>query len=442
MENTELHRDDYRVHRNCASCLITLLRGSKVNKNKLSVACSDVASSLQNSTDFFFQMQCSEILFRLYTHNTTVLMQAEMDVQLRKGIMELPNDSTILLNIQAFLDRYNSESRANIMPYTVLRIEVDGAEICGHTTMYFSELLLVTLLPGGNGDNFTIPFEHIRSVKLSKDHKLGLRLNSIPAKLSSAMAVDTPKDTFNVFLTQSMLQKIRTCGIHQWIAKRKQTAPLRIQQSHTPLRIESEARAAKSVEAIASVPSISERRPNVSGASSLTASRKESRMRDGSHLDDIHRAATIKTARHREERMGELQEVSDKINQKLDDLKHLNARDRDSAETSFRDDMAKVRMAEAELKESASNCVQTLNAELEDIQALGALLKAEIDKLREKMAKASGRSEGVEEASLLRIKQLVDQNVKEMELSAANLLVASNPLHTVGEYIVQKTKYQ
>ncbi|EPY19882.1 hypothetical protein STCU_09251, partial [Strigomonas culicis] len=320
------HEDDYRIHRNCASTLITLLRGSKANKNKLSVYCDKIAATLQASSDFFFQMQCVEILFRFYAHNKTVLAHATMNENLRKGIASLPNDATLLLSIQSFLDHYNAEMNAtSILPFTVLRIEVDGSEVCSHTTMHFSRLLVVVLLPGGNGDNFTIPFEHIRSVKLSKDHKLGLRLNQIPPKLSLLMKKEEGKDTLHVFFTQSTLQRLRSCSIHEWIADRKRSAPQRVNQASPPHAGKPATPAASAEGTGTSRPTsappavIAERPANTSNPASSQPSRKISRQREENDLEEIHRAAAIKTTRYREEQQEGLQHASDRIHDILDD---------------------------------------------------------------------------------------------------------------------------
>lgn len=62
-------------------------------------------------------------------------------------------------------------------------------EICKHTTIYFTSSLLVILLPDGRGENITIPFEHIRSVRLSREHHITLRLRILPPTLVSIMSM-------------------------------------------------------------------------------------------------------------------------------------------------------------------------------------------------------------------------------------------------------------
>lgn len=487
MHDSAQHADDYRVHRGCASALITLLRGSSANKNRFGAECGRIADCLERSSDFFFQMQCVEVLFRLFTHNRTVLAQATMNDTLRRGIQSLPNDATLLLSIQSFLDSYNAEFNADcVVPFTIVRMEIDGVEVCSHTTMYFSPLLLVVLLPGSMGDNFTIPFEHIRSVKLSKDHKLGLRLNVIPSKLCLLMNLEEGKDTLHVFLTQSTLARLRSCCVHQWITDRKRSAPRRVLAPTAPpaaggsavpppplrpRRNEEEedesddkdhsfpsgvhgdqgsrhgSRAGSRTASAHVTPrpgssgggggtvAISEREPNRPSPSKTRPVLENGEQESDSRLDEVHRAAAVKATRHREEQLQQLQHTADSIQGELEDLHRLSARDRDSFEAAFREDLTAIRRAEASLKDSAAECIQSLNAELEDIQALGALLKVEADKLRERLAKSLGKSEGVEEACLLRIKKLVDTRMIGMEGSLSRIVTEANPLTGVSQYL-------
>lgn len=452
MHDGRQHGDDYRVHRGCASALITLLRGSSSNKNRCSAECGRIAACIEQSADFFFQMQCIEILFRLHTHNRTVLAQAKMNDFLRRSITGLPNDATLLLSIQNLLDTFNAEfNSARVVPFTIVRMEVDGVEVCSHTTMYFSPLLLVVILPGGTGDNFTIPFEHIRSVKLSKDHKLGLRLNVVPPKLALNMSIEDGRDTLHVFLTQSTLARLRSCNVHQWIADRKRNAPrpapaaavVALAAAPAPApkaRAPSAAAAAAAASADGGYPITERQQPN---RPSPRKTHREGREADGPQaavqgLDEVHRAAAVKAARNRDEQRGQLQQAAGRVEDELEDLRRLSARDRDSFEAIFREGMTAVRRSEAALKDSAADCVHALNGELEDVQALGALLKAEADRLRERLAKSLGKSEGAEEACLVRVKRLVDAQMLAMEASLVSVLAEANPLAGVSQYLAQR----
>ncbi|KPA73689.1 hypothetical protein ABB37_09618 [Leptomonas pyrrhocoris] len=487
MKDFEMHGDDYRVHRSCCSALISLLRGSPANKSRFGPECAVIAVCLENASDFFFQMQCVEVLYRLYKHRASFLTDVQasssaagLSPYLLRGIEELPNDSTLLLSIHQLLDNYNRDEHPDrVVAFPVLHMEVDGVAVSRATTIYFSPLLLVVLLTGSSatGGYLTIPYEHVRSVKLSKDHKLELRLYVVPAKLALVMSVEGEgRDKLLVSMTRATMHELRTSVVHQWVGERKRNAPRRVvQRVRPPALVAPHSSPSNSGLAQGTRDPSSSNAGSRPRASSRRATEEEPRGRGGrsqeegaaddaqggenggeeNFLSEVHRAASVKAARYREEQQAHVQRAVDAVKGELDDLRRGNARERDQYEASFREDMEVVRRSEAVLKESAAECVQALNGELDDVQALGALLKAEVDRLREKLAKSLGKSEGVEEAFLVRIKQSVDTRMREMEetlftvaSSAAGAGAAASPspstsvagssLEAVTQYITQQ----
>ncbi|CCW64202.1 unnamed protein product [Phytomonas sp. EM1] len=434
MLDTSQHSDDCRVHRSCASALITLLRGSFANKNRFKVECGKIAAALERSSDFFFQMQCTEILFRLYVHDSGALAQGQMNDYLRRGISTLHNDATLLRSIQNLLDGYNAEFNVSrILPFTIVRMEVSGTEVCRHTTLYFSSLLVVVMLPGGTGASFSIPFEHIRSVKLSKDHKLGLRLNVIPRELSQVMDLSSGRDTLHVFLTQATLVRLRSSGVHEWIAARKRNAPRRSSALATRFPHSSEAPRVPLAEAAEE----KKIHPGEGEKTQPVGEEKTHPVEIADRLGEIHGAAAIKAARARADRLRHHRRACEVLQSELEELQRQNARERDGFEAGFREEMAAIRRVEAEMKACAADRVQSLNAELEEMQALGAALKGEVDRLRERLAKSVGKLEGVEEVCLARVKRLVDSRMEEIEAKMHSLLAESTPLSKVSNALRQ-----
>ncbi|KAG5512294.1 hypothetical protein JKF63_07816 [Porcisia hertigi] len=511
VKDSDLHDDDYRVHRNCCSALISLLRGSPENKNRFGFACATIAACVDASSDFFFQMQCVEVVYRLFKHRSSFLTQAAAPVipasrfspsnnatasgaaihpYLLRGIEELPNDNTLLLSIHQLLDNYNRDVHPDkIKSFAVLQIEVAGVTVTRATTLYFSPLLLVALLPntsaniGGGGVYLTIPYEHVRSVKLTKDHKLELRLYVIPPKLALVMSLTQDgMDKLHVSMTRATMRELRTSVVHEWVAERKRTAPRRVIAPAPPSRQIEEARGSHAFHAASSnspAPPLSSQgssrtssavrplkttaipeppgnahcevgivddvqQPLAHGKSHhlqlLEAVQQQQVQQEQAGpmyvnsragfaaagngageqseppcLEEVHRAASFKVARYREEQHAALQRAVDSVKEELEEMHRWSARERDQYEARFREDMEVIRRSEAVLKESATDCVRALNTELEDVQALGALLKGEVDQLRERLAKSLGKSEGVEDAFLSRIKQMVDSQMTSME---------------------------
>ncbi|CAJ1985622.1 hypothetical protein - conserved [Leishmania donovani] len=546
LRDVDMHADDYRVHRNCCSALISLLRGSQENKNRFGPECATIAACLDASSDFFFQMQCVEVLYRLYKHRSSFLAHAAapatstslssssanamtlgvaINPYLLRGIEALPNDSTLLLCIHQLLDSYNRDVHPDkVISFSVLSIEVGDVTMARATTLYFSPLLLVVLLPdtssssrGGGGGYLTIPYEHVRSVKLTKDHKLELRLYVIPQKLSHVMSLaQDGMDKLHVSLTRATMRELRTSAVHEWVAERKRTAPRRVTAPAPPPLRRTEAAGAG--HALPAASSTSPAPPSSSHASSRAGStarplltttmterqvnthqgvgtgsqqqplargelphpqlveavqqqqQQQAQQEQGGPayvnssggyaaadkeaggqcerpcLEEVHRAASLKAMRYREEQHEALQHAVDSAKEELEALHRWSARERDQYEVRFREDMEVIRRSEAVLKESATDCVRALNTELEDVQALGALLKGEVDKLREQLAKSLGKSEGVEEALLARIKHTVDAQMRSIEATMLSVDSAASSstgagggsISDVSNYIAQQ----
>ncbi|EAN82226.1 hypothetical protein C3747_34g349 [Trypanosoma cruzi] len=472
--------DDYRQGRGCASVLITLIRGSKANKNRMSVQCGLIGEVLTKSNDIFFQMQCVEMLFRLYTHNRTVLSTSTLPDFFKKCVPELPNDENLLTSIQTLLDAYNMEYASfKRLQFTALLIEAGNEEVCGHTSMYFFPLILVIMIPGCSGDNITIPYEHIRSVKLSKERKLGLRLHVIPVRLSHLMSHDGDKDTLMISLTQSTFSAIRSSGVHEWIADRKRRVPISLirQQIEASSLVTTAAAAARSFNSrnatindtgfipdenghSISVPTASHASEKVFPNRGVKMQRQQTHSEPSSPngkqpatekkevevakeveeyaLRQLHEAASYKVARMRQDCQGELQCAVDFMQEEVEKMRRLNARERDEFEASVREDLTAVRQAEAQLKARAAECVQSLNQELTEIQALSELLKGEVGRLREKLLVALQRSESVEEESLVRLKSMVDEDMRSMEENLLQLISSTNPLSFLAKYLSRK----
>ncbi|KAG8344423.1 hypothetical protein TRVL_04750 [Trypanosoma vivax] len=470
--------DDYRQPRACASLMITLLRGSKINKERLGTECTCIAAALERSGDIFFQMQCAEIIFRLYTYDRTVLASCAFPDLLKKSIKKLPNDSSLLTCIQSMLESYNVERGISYMlQFSVLLVEVGDMEVCGHTKLFFSPLILVIMIPGCNGDNITIPYEHVRSVKLSRERKLGLRLNAIPAKLSNIMACDGVRDTLSISLTHSTYNAIRSSNVHGWISERKRRVPSsplgselevtagtvasgehedvslhscqingltqnlgavrlegscsyergsdcrqqaptmpcgdpRSAQQHQQCKPESPIRGKP-------VPEVAEKRENTSSYTT------------GEALRQLHKAASQKVARMRYDSRDALQSAVDFMRGELDNMHRVNASERDTFEASVREDLATVRDAEAKVKTRATECVQSLNQELTEIQGIGDSLKREVDSLRGYLEETLQRSEQAEVCALVQLKSLVDTEIKAMEDKLFSVVSATSSKHTV-----------
>nr|CCC92728.1 conserved hypothetical protein [Trypanosoma congolense IL3000] len=471
---TAEEEDDYRQPRECASLLITFIRGSKINKDRMSSGCREIERTLTGSTDIYLQMQCVELIYRLYIHNRMVLASSTLCESLKKGIARLPNNESLLESMELMLHSYNVERQATRMhQFTVFLIEAGNVEVCGHTRIYFSPLILVIMLPQCAGDNITIPYEHVQGIRMSRDCKLVLRLHVIPPKLLNIMSTEAGKCTLLISLTQTAFNAIRSAGIHDWITARKRrgSTALKSSGSNYPAKVDRKITAEPKEISRGARENVSDTYLRIAAACSEGDGQTSLRHRDAdadrlSHqngllssqgikdecqkdggtmevdgtgmLDELHEIATQKATRMRDDCRCKLQPAVDSLNEEIERMRRTNASERDAFEASVREELNTIRRIEGQVTERATECVQLLNQELEGIQELGELLKNEIEKLRDCLVSKLHQSETTEVESLTQVKSWVDAEMKSMKEKLAQVITSTNPLSILTARLSQQ----
>lgn len=441
---------DYRQPRACASVLITLTRGSKANKDRMKVECDRLGEALEKTTDVYLRLQCVELLFRLHVHDGTVLATSSLCGLLKRGVPKLPNDEHLLTNMLALLESYDADREVpRILQFTTILVEVDSIQVCGPTKIYFSLSMLVIMMPGYTGDNITIPYEHIRSMKLTRERKLGLRLHVVPPQLSGIMSFEALKDTLTVSLTQATVDAFRASGIRDWVAARKNFAPLgsarEVRDTSTKLYA-------------LSVPE-TEKRGNTEGYNAgegRAAKRDELGMpfleiKEEGHpsgggrgngdmgmFHDLNEVATSKVTRMRQDCRRELQSVFHFAEEEIEKMRRTNASERDAFNTSLKEDLIMIRRVGAQVKTKTAECVESLNQELTETQALGELLRDELGKLQDSLTSALHSSEEAEVGHLIELKTLVDAEMKSIKDKLMRLVSLAGPFRTLGNHTLQR----
>lgn len=475
----EISSDNYEVPRYCASILIELLHGSYPNKNRISLLATKPLSFCLTSPscgDFYFQMQCIEILFRLHLHNPTLFLSQisappGLPSLLVDGITLLRNDTLLLSEMKKLLHKYHysahhgtSSASSSIHHVDVVHLMAGEAEVKGHADMYFSRYLLVIMLPGTDGGNhFCIPYEHIRSVKISRDYHLGIRLNVIPEKLSLLMSVEqsTPvqadrapspaTDLLQALLTPAGLQYLRESGVQQWIIERKNQMRSITQQELPYIRTENAPNSspvvdtADSLSKYTSGSSLSTLPPNchpLSGVSKGPLQNSSScEVSDSiathstsppSVLKEVEDASRRKHARYRQERDEHLQQVRDRVEEELRLLHRQHHSERERFEKVMEEDWKAIQQVEASMKKSASDSISALNKELIDVQALGNLLIGEADQVRSQLGDVVNRLEnGVEVPRLVEIKEVVEEEIRALQEALRSIVTETGPYHVI-----------
>lgn len=183
----------YRVHRGVATDIVNLVKGSKANKDRLGdLGC--VAGALAATSDYFLQLQCTEVLFRATRTKKTALdaLAPLLSADFVQGMQALPTDRTLLERMMRLVDAWNAaRTPALVLRFPLQRVEVGNAVLCGPTAAYFAPEFFVVMIPGTAADNVTIPHSALRSVRLTKDSKVVFRLASIPPLLADRVALAT-----------------------------------------------------------------------------------------------------------------------------------------------------------------------------------------------------------------------------------------------------------
>lgn len=241
----------FKRSRHAATGIINLFKGSKSNKALFREHVDSVIDALLYSEDFFLQMQCVELLFRFSllpssregaTSGAATLIDTHprLSPLLRASIPRLPCDNTLLDAIVRLLQHYHQGASAGaasrsagppILSFDVASVDVGttaGPSVgeavpCWDSTMvYFSPSLVVIMLPGNGGDNISLPYASIRSVKITKEQRLALRLSDVPVKLEGIMSVagDDPasRDTLYLRFTAGTLKRLKDeSPVHAWM---------------------------------------------------------------------------------------------------------------------------------------------------------------------------------------------------------------------------------
>lgn len=408
-----------------------------------------------------------------------------------------------------------------------LAVERGETEVCGHASMYFSRHLLVFFLPKSSlrvhassvadekkesvqvstaGDlhpsgktpslpmvskgipHFTIPYEYIRSVKVSRDRRLSIRLSVIPEKLLPLMSLESEGgDVLRAHLTDATLSFLRASGIHEWIMERKKSAP-----EHAPLPVWvasstttpsptiysatkeqgpfSTATATWSPTSTRGVPplgvsttgilpsspvdgaefsfpSASAALPTVSRDGSSTEDR---RRRPREENDDQKDASTLgtssssiaflaeqsgeqKTARFRHERSTHLQRTRDAVSAEVEGVHQSLSKEREQLREYMEELWRNIAEAEETMKQSAATSIRTLNEELESVQELGNMLVKEADTVKKEITKTMGRVEGVETSVLRRVNEMVEGDLQDLRNTLTKIMNEAGPYYVIKE---------
>ena len=208
----------FMVQREVATALINLVKCSKANKTRLGDL-SEVVIALNHTVDFFLQLQCVELIFRCSRQNKGILDRLQLPSGLLHGLGALPNDGNLLKSMIRCLDDWNDSREVKlILKFDVSRVDVALDTVCSAASVYFSPTHFLIMMPDGVADNITVPYTMLRSVKVSKDGKIMLKLTEVPIKLDGRLQIGVEgHDFITIFVKPATLAAFKKSNIHAWI---------------------------------------------------------------------------------------------------------------------------------------------------------------------------------------------------------------------------------
>ena len=218
----------FALHREICSNLIALVKCSKANK--LRIPCySPVVQALVTTTDFFLQLQCVELLYRVSRQHPRLLdkVQAELPEMLFDGIRALPNSGDLFDNMCDLVIAWNrTRTPRLVLDFGVKYIDVGDERYTNGTTVLFSPKIFMLMLPNTPANNVSVEYTTIRSIKFrSSDGALCIRLREPPVPIADKLEIGSDgKDCISLKFTDGAAAEFRGSKIRQWIAEMTEAA--------------------------------------------------------------------------------------------------------------------------------------------------------------------------------------------------------------------------
>lgn len=215
-----------QTQRSIAAALINMVKGSAVNKKRLS-DWSFLLPCLTMSTDAFFQLQCVELLYRVSRKHrnylTDLIYQEEKVSQNEKmaavlqSLDRLINDSTLLDQMIDLVEKVN-QNRSDVLCFSAKKVTAAETPVAETSKVYFTPNYFVVLITSTSVDNLTIPYADIRSVTISKDSRVLFRLENFPSNLDVILSHTAPGlDVVALTFNASQLGLLKASPVRSWV---------------------------------------------------------------------------------------------------------------------------------------------------------------------------------------------------------------------------------
>jgi hypothetical protein len=217
-EEPQVH---FALHRVLCTNLIGLVKCSKDNKLRLP-SYSPVVKALLTTTDYFLQLQCTEVLYRVSRQHPLLLekVKDELPAMLFDGIRSLPNNGDLFTRMSSLVADWNRTREPRlILDFGVSNVDAGGKKLTGATTVFFSPKILIVIIENTSADNVSIEYTTIRSLRFRPGAGLVIRLREPPAAIADRLTIgEDGKDSITLNFVPAAVEDFKRSNIQKWIS--------------------------------------------------------------------------------------------------------------------------------------------------------------------------------------------------------------------------------
>jgi hypothetical protein len=224
-------------------------------------------------------------------------------------------------------------------------------------------------------------------------------------------------------MTHGTLQRLQKSSVPRWVLAAKKFAEAAETDEHARKRL----RADDGADAKLAGRHINELRSNVE--------RQPPEDEAAEAFEQLQRAIHDKVRRQQEVQREAVRTRVDEAQRIVDEMKLVNARERDNFETENRRAIENVAAADCAQKEVVAVAVHELNQELIRMQEAGEAVQLQIGRCAVLLAEAIDGAAELEISSLAALKAMVDEEIWLVQKAVAAAIEKENPMRYLTKYL-------
>lgn len=454
--------------RACASLLVNVVRLPECRSHLSDL--SSLATCIRDNTDIYLQLQCLEIIYTVTKSNPKALT-AISDVlgsRFTKLVENLPNNNKMLQQMVECLRSVSNQMCA--IKVSSITCGTQGQKREGAIAHFGKKLVVLDW----KEPDLTIPYELVRSIKLSRTKELVLRLTSVPIAMQRFFPKDSTnapaEDSFIVSLgiTDEEFRKLKDCNVQSWISKEMHNntssaalpsqapivaAPIEKRKLEPtaamvpPPSPDPKRRASPQKENVAPpprpvAPSVCVQAVPTTTASSCYPSSLPSSQHDFSRemdplMSQLREIVTQRVTVRQQEGTEILAEAARKIQKEVDSLRARNAVHFNEYATLLESEMGKIRQEQTQLKSKMARLVERLNSDVSDMNMQNTNVCEHVTSLECEFKQVLEDFKRNQEDAVMVMNKKAEAELTHLDGKIHEAVVSSNPLRFVTQFLAK-----